>query len=50
MPRASGGEVDVRVRQRRTDIRPANAAAVPRRHGDQIHVFLMIGAVVLHDV
>ena len=28
----------------------AFAAAVSRRHGDQIHVFLMIRAVVLHDV
>ena len=27
-----------------------DAAAVPRRHGGQIHVFLMVGAVVVHDV
>src|SRR5262249_3903423 len=30
------GEVDIRVREGRTDICPIDAAAVTRRHGDQI--------------
>jgi hypothetical protein len=31
------------------DIHLVDAAAVPRRHGNQVHVFLMVGAVLALD-
>ena len=45
-----GGVVDIRVLERGADIHLRHIAAMPRRHGDEVHVFLVIGAVVLHDI
>ena len=46
----NGGEIDVRIFQRSADIHPLDPAAMPRRHGGQIHIFLMIGAVVVDHI
>ncbi len=44
------GVVDVGVLERGADIGLLHAAAVPRRHRQEVHVFLVIGAVVVDDV
>src|SRR6202035_5415855 len=45
-----GGVIDIRVLDRGADVHLVDAAAMSRRHGDEIHVFLMVGAVVVDDV
>ena len=44
------GKIDVGVGKRRPDMRFLDAAAAPSGHRGQVHVFLVVGAIVLHDV
>jgi len=45
-----GGVVGIRLLERGAGIHPVDAAAVPRRHGREVHVFLMVSSVVVHDI
>src|ERR1700722_8524249 len=44
------GVIDIRILDRGADIHLLDAAAVPRGHRHEIHVLLMISAIVMDDV
>jgi len=41
--------VDVGILERRSDARPFDSSLMPVRHPLQVHHFLVIGPVVVHD-
>src|SRR5580704_1687519 len=49
-PSCDGGVVDIRIFNGGADVGIRNAASMARGHGLQIHIFLMVGAVVVKDV
>ena len=49
-PRETVRVVDVWILERGADIHLLDVAAMPRRHRHQVHVFLVVGAIVLNDV